>query len=175
MNHRHLSDDELIGLLYGVGNREDDDDHLAGCPECRDRLRAMGQVRLAAVEDPQISGRVLAAQQQQILERLERPSSGSHAWGWAPAAAAAALLAVALFLSHPSFLYRTALHQAAIPSPAPRAVAPVAVSTEADMELFTDVYSMEQDVEPRAAAPIRALFQQASFEPAARAKEAKNQ
>ena len=43
MNHRHLSDDELIGLLYGVGDMEDDEDHLAGCPECGDRLRAMGQ------------------------------------------------------------------------------------------------------------------------------------
>jgi len=32
--------------------------------------------------------------------------------------------------------------------------------------LFTDVYSMEQDVEPRAAAPIRGLFQEASFESA---------
>jgi hypothetical protein len=173
MNHGHLSDDELIGLLYGVGNVEDNEDHLAGCSPCGDRLRAMNQVRLAAVEDPQISGRALAAQRQQILERLGRPSSGSHAWGsqawgsrawgWIPAAAAAALLAVALFLSRPS----------STPPPVPAAKA--VVNTEADMELFTDVYSMEQDVEPRAAAPIRALFQQASFEPAARAKEAKNQ
>lgn len=163
MNQRHVSDDELIGLLYGVGNMEDAEGHVAGCPECGDRLRAMGQVRLAAVEDPQISGRALAAQRQQILERLERSSSGSRAWGWAPAAAAGALLAVALFLSRPS----------STPSPVPAAKA--VVNTEADMELFTDVYSMEQDVEPRAAAPIRALFQQASFEPAARAKEAKNQ
>jgi anti-sigma-K factor RskA len=163
MNHRHLSDDQLIGLLYGVGNMEDDEDHLAGCPECADRLRAMDQARLATVEAPQISGRALAAQRQQILERLEHPLSGSHAWRWAPAAAAAALLAVALFLSRPS----------STPPPVPAAKA--VVNTEADIDLFTDVYSMEQDVEPRAAAPIRALFQQASFEPAASAKEAKNQ
>jgi len=39
-------------------------------------------------------------------------------------------------------------------------------NAEADAQLFTDVYSMEQDVEPRAAAPIRGLFQETSFEPA---------
>jgi hypothetical protein len=38
------------------------------------------------------------------------------------------------------------------------------VNAESDAQLFTDVYSMEQDVEPKAAAPIRALFQEASFE-----------
>ena len=32
-------------------------------------------------------------------------------------------------------------------------------ATETDSQLFTDVYAMEQDVEPQAAAPIRALFQ----------------
>jgi hypothetical protein len=49
-----------------------------------------------------------------------------------------------------------------VPPAAPPAEA--AVNAETDGELFTDVYSMEQDVEPRAAAPIRALFQEASFE-----------
>ena len=38
------------------------------------------------------------------------------------------------------------------------------VFAEADTELFTDVYSMERDVEPRAAAPIRALFQETALE-----------
>jgi len=146
----HLTDDELIALLYGLGDAEG---HVAGCAECAERWsemqRALGKVRVeSAVE---ISGRKLAStlvrQRQQILERLEHSSRGLHGWRWAPAAAAAALLAVTLFLSRPF----------SAPSPAP-------VNAESDAQLFTDVYSMEQDVEPRAAAPIRSLFQEASFE-----------
>lgn len=173
MNRPHLSDDELIGMVYGLGMK-DDEGHLEACSECSQRLRAMGQARMATVEAPRISGRRLAVQRQQILERLERPSSGLlasrgvlasrglYASRWIPAAAAAALLAVAMFLhQHPS-----------VPPPAPAATA--VVNTEGDAELFTDVYSMEQDVEPRAAAPIRALFQEASFDPAASGKEPRN-
>jgi hypothetical protein len=146
----HLSDDELIACLYGLGDAEG---HLAGCAECGERWNAMhtalGKTRAESATG--ISGRLLAAQRQQILERLEHPSSG--AWRWVSPAAAAGLLAVALILSRPSFLSRA-------PQPSP----PAAVNAEADAELFTDVYSMEQDVEPRAAAPIRSLFQETSFE-----------
>jgi len=151
MNRPHLSDDELIGLLYGLGDSER---HLAGCSECNERWnamhRALGMARAEAVA-PEISGRRLAAQRLRILERLEQPA-GSHAWRWVPVAAAASLLAIGLFMKPSS----------RVPHPAPPAAA--AVNSEADAELFTDVYSMEQDVEPRAAAPIRALFQEASFE-----------
>jgi hypothetical protein len=167
MNHSHLSDDEMIALLYGLRDAED---HVAGCAECSERLQAMREAREATVDVPHISGRRLAVQRQQILERLETPSSGlhasrgSHASRWIPAAAVAALLAVALFLSRPS----------SVPQPAPAAASAV-VNTETDSELFTDVYSMEQDVEPRAAAPIRALFQETSFQPAAPGEEHQNQ
>jgi len=101
---------------------------------------------MATVDDPQISGRMLAAQRQQILERVEIPSV-SLALRWVPLAAAS-LLAVALFLSRP---------------PGAPVLAPV-INTESDAQLFIDVYSMERDVEPRAAAPIRTLFQETSFE-----------
>ncbi len=161
MNRPHLSDDELIGRVYGLGGGKEEA-HLEACSGCSQRLRAMDQARMAAVDAPRISGRRLAVQRQQILERLERPSPALHASRWIPAAAVAALLAVAMFLhQHPS-----------VPPPAPPATA--AVNTEGDAELFTDVYSMEQDVEPRAAAPIRALFQEASFTPAASGKEPRN-
>lgn len=154
----HLSDDELIRLLYGLGDAEG---HLAGCAECRERWsemhRALGKTRA----ETEISGRMLAAQRREILDRLEEPPAWqrSQAWRWVPAAAIASLLAMMLFLYRPS----------SVPAPAP--AAPGVVHAESDAELFTDVYSMEQDVEPRAAAPIRALFQETSFEPAARAKE----
>jgi hypothetical protein len=161
MNRPHLSDDELIGMLYGLGMK-DDEGHLAVCSECSEALKAMGKARMATVDAPRISGRKLAVQRQQILERLEKYPSGLHASRWIPAAAAAALLAVALLLSRPS----------SVPRPAPATTA--VVNAEGDAELFTDVYSMEQDVEPRAAAPIRALFQEASFDPAASGKEPRN-
>jgi hypothetical protein len=148
----HLSDDELIGLLYGLGDGEN---HLERCPDCGERWnamhRALGMARAEAAA-PEISARKLAAQRVRIQERLERPSSGSHAWRWVPVATAASLLAAGLFLRQSS----------SVPQPAPSA--PTAVNAEADAELFTDVYSMEQDVEPRAAAPIRALFQETALE-----------
>ena len=148
----HLSDDELIGLLYGLG---DSDSHLAGCSECSERWsamhRALGMARTESAKTMEISARRLAAQRVQILERLEQPSV-SLAWRWVPVATAASLLAAAMFL-----------HQRpGVPQQPP--AAPAAVNTEADAELFTDVYSMEQDVEPRAAAPIRALFQETALE-----------
>lgn len=144
----HLNDDELIALLYGLG---DPDGHLAACAECTERWdamrRALGMVRAASTGAGEISGRMLAAQREQILNRVARPAARS--WSWIPVAAAASLLAVTLFFNRASFTER--------PAPPP----PSAVKAESDAELLTDVYSMEQDVEPRAAAPIRGLFQEA--------------
>ena len=149
----HLSDDELIALLYGLGDGED---HVAGCAACGERWnemhRALGMARAESVHAAEIGGRRLAAQRMQILERLGQRSSASLAWRWVPVATAASLLGAALFL-----------HQRPSVSPS-AAPAPAAVNAEADAELFTDVYSMEQDVEPRAAAPIRALFQETAME-----------
>ena len=151
---QHLSDEEMIGMLYGIG---DEESHLAGCSECSERWDAMhqalGMARAESAKTMEVSARRLAAQRVQILERLEHPSSVSPAWRWVPVATAASLLAAAMFVHY----QRPGVPQIATP-------APVAVNAEADSELFTDVYSMEQDVEPRAAAPIRALFQEASFE-----------
>ena len=152
----HLSDDDLIRRLYGIG---EEDDHLAACSECSDRWLAIQNViRSARAEQPrapEMTGRKLAVQRQQILARVNQPLPGSLVWRWVPPAAAAAfLMAAALFLSRPN--------SPVTPPPA----ATAAVNAEADAQLFTDVYSMEQDVEPRAAAPIRGLFQEASFESA---------
>jgi len=153
MNRPHLNDDELIGLLYGLGNMDDDESHLAGCSECIERLKAMEKVRRDAADAPQISARILAVQRLTILGRLGEPSPVSLGWRWVPVATAASLLAAALFLHQRPRV------------PAPPVPAKTAVNAEADAALFTDVYAMEQDVEPRAAAPIRGLFQETSFDP----------
>jgi hypothetical protein len=168
-SHRnpHLSDDELIRLLYGLGDAEG---HVAVCAECGERwnemLKALGKTRAEAAASAEVSGRRLAMQRQEILDRLEARSSAEHAWRWVPATAAAALLAVALTVYRPPAVY----HDIGVPP-----MSPAAVTAESDAELFTDVYSMEQDVEPRAAVPMRALFQEASFEPARSAEETHNQ
>jgi hypothetical protein len=150
---RHLSDDELIGLLYGLG---DGDGHLTHCSECGERWdemrRALGMARAESSMAVEVSARRLALQRQRILERLEQPNSASLGWRWVPVATAASLLAAAMFL-----------HQRPVVPEQSRS-APVAVNTDADAKLFTDVYSMEQDVEPKAAAPIRALFQETALE-----------
>ena len=158
MNHRphldpHLNDDELIALLYGRGDGET---HLADCSECSERWSAMhsalGMARVGSSKAMEVSGRRLAVQRLQVLERLEQPSSVLLGWRWVPVATAASLLAAAMFLHQ-----RPGVPQQAPPAPA-------VVNSEADAELFTDVYSMEQDVEPKAAAPIRALFQETALE-----------
>ncbi len=176
--NRHLSDDELIARLYGLGEAES---HLAACAECGERWneiqRALGRTRAESARelDERMTASMLLRQRRQILERLDRPSSGSYARRWAPAAAAAAvlLLAIGLFLTRPSSFSQSSLNQSSLEQSSVPAAAAPALNSETDMELFTDVYSMEQDVEPKAAAPIHALFQQASFEPSA--KEVRNQ
>ena len=151
---QHLSDDELIGLLYGLGDkrtREPPGRLLRmrrtlerDAPGARDGSRRGGQPRKSAGAGWPPSG----CRFWSVWSNL----AGSHAWRWVPVAAAASLLAAGLFMKQSS----------RVPHPAPPAAA--AVNSEADAELFTDVYSMEQDVEPRAAAPIRALFQETSLE-----------
>ena len=145
----HLNEDQLIAVLYGLNDAEG---HAAGCAECLERLKTMRRIREETSSLP-ASPRLMAEQRQRILESVQaRPG---NSWRWIPAAAGAAIVAMALFLSRPE----------AVTPPAP---APAAVSAETDSSLFMDVYSMEQQIEPTAAAPIRGLFQEASYDPAAK-------
>ena len=133
----HLSEDQLLDRLYGIGGGEGEM-HLESCPDCKlrwNRLRARRE-ELACSEEA--STGFLAAQRRNIYARLgEQPG---RAMKWAPALAAACLLAVGIFLYHPA-----AAHHAPVPP--------------TDAQLFSDVYSMEQSVEPRVAAPIHELFE----------------
>jgi hypothetical protein len=153
----HLTDDQLIRRLYGIGEEEG---HLAACPDCRERWLAIQNViRSARAEMPraaEISGRRLALQRERILARLDQSMTAWRGWAWVPAAGAATLLAAGLFLSQ---------SRPETAPPAATAVVKAIANPEGDAQLFSDVYSMEQDVEPRAAAPIRGLFQEASYEP----------
>jgi hypothetical protein len=142
----HLTEDDLINRWYGLDSTfEAHERHLLSCAACADKLRAFEQRRAAVVESQAVPAAFLAAQRSRILERVER-SSGFR-MPWVPAVLAGALaLAVALV---------PRMVQA--PAPAPEK----AVQQEvAEDQLFLELFSLEAAEEPRAASPIRGLFEQ---------------
>jgi hypothetical protein len=146
---RHLTNDELMNQLYGVGGPEEGL-HLAECVDCTHRYAAFERKRAetAAESAIELAPPVLAAQRRAVYARLgEAPRQQAR---WMPALAAAALLAVALVLYHPS-------------TPVVSRPAPSAHADLSDDQLFSDVYSIEESAEPRAAAPIQGLFETASM------------
>jgi hypothetical protein len=141
--HEHLSEDALLDAVYGIAGSAAEA-HLRRCADCAQRLQEWHEKRAAAVESVEnieISGEFLAAQRRKIYERIERPSR-KH-WLWAPGLAAACALAIGVFVYHPA------------PKEQPRRNAEIS-----DAQLFGEVYSMEQSLEPAAAAPARALFEE---------------
>lgn len=132
---KHLTADELIDCVYGLTSPE----HLHGCAECADHLQRLLAMRAAAARPADAPYDFLAAQRRNIYARMgEKPRTR---WTWVPATAAAACLIVAGVVS-----FR------------PQATV---VKQEIDQaQLFSDVYSMEQSMEPVAAKPIDAIFEQ---------------
>jgi len=134
---KHWSDDELIARLYGVGRQ---DGHLDGCAECADRWKALAAARARVVQPPALPEGFVAGQRRAIYRRLESREPSRALLPYASAMATAALIFLAVLL------YR--------PAPAPH---PALVSSDA--ELYSEVYSMVQSSEPKAAEPIHALFE----------------
>lgn len=129
----HLSTDELIDHVYGLSESA----HLGECEGCASRWRAAMDARRSANAEDAPSSEFLAAQRRQIYARIEQPPRRLR---WLPALAAAGALAIVGLVWKP---------------PAPPAVH----SDAGDAQLFSEVYSMEQSIEPQAAAPIHALFE----------------
>ncbi len=164
----HLTSDQLLDRLYGLGEAEGETHlHLRECAGCADRMRAFERRRAEATVSPEAAAELLAAQRRGVYARLEQgPQAHSR---WAPALAAAGALAV-LFWAYPVPHARPQAPN----RPAPivgqggaRGVAQgvahaVAHSEVSDEQLFSDVYSMEQSDEPRAAVPMHALFEDAA-------------
>lgn len=135
---KHLTNNELVNLVYGVGTGG----HLDDCRQCAERFEQLREKRAQAAEAQPVSREFLAAQRRKIYARMgERPQGRMK---WVPAlAAAACLIAVGVFSHHPA-----------------RVAMPEAAEIHVDAQLFSDVYSMEQSMEPIAAQPIHALFEQ---------------
>lgn len=135
----HLSEDLVLNVIYGIAS-QDAEEHLRACPDCAGRVSERKQMR-AAVDTGELPNDFLAAQRRDIYQRLSEKPSRKRAW--APVLAAACALAVGVFV------YR--------PGTEPKPVA----NTEAnDSQLFADVFSMEQSLEPSATASVRVLFEE---------------
>jgi anti-sigma factor RsiW len=139
--HEHLSEDALLEAVYGIAG-DGAEAHLRRCADCARRLHEWHEKRAATAASVEIPGEFLAAQRREIYERIERPSR--KRWLWAPGLAAACALAVGIFVYHP------APQQQPVNKPA----------EISDAQLFGDIYSMEQAVEPAASAPVRGLFEE---------------
>lgn len=140
---RHLNHDELLECLYGIGGREAHA-HLLECEECAGRHAAYVRKRSEAARPVEVSSDFLAAQRRDIYARLDEPLRSQAKW--TPALAAGLLLALGGLFFWPS------VHP-------PERPAPAAKAEITDEQLFSDVYSIEESIEPRAAAPIQRLFE----------------
>lgn len=148
--NRHLNRDEVIDQLYGIGS-EATSAHMASCLACQEEL-GMYQARRAGVAIPmEVSADILAAQRRRILARVEHPSASPLKW--IPALAAACLILVFALAYRPS---------APVPVTKASNVAPYAAHQEMD-QLYSDIYELENAEEPRAASPIRGLFEPIAF------------
>lgn len=136
----HLKTDELIDRLYGLDDASSGK-HLEGCADCRNRWNEMLRMKSELASPAPVSSEFLAAQRRNIYARLGEERKARMAW--APALAAAALLAIGVAVYRPA---STPVHL----------IQPDAT----DAQLFADVYSMEQAMEPSVAAPIHSLFEE---------------
>jgi hypothetical protein len=130
--------DQLYGLVSG---EYFSGGHLNECAACSARLEELRERRAMAAESVPVAHDFLAAQRRNIYARMgEHPHPRMK---WVPALAAACLVVAGVSTWRPS-----------------TQVAKPEILTERDAQLFSDVYSMEQSMEPLAAKPIHAIFEQ---------------
>jgi hypothetical protein len=134
----HWTDERILDRVYGLA---DDDGHLAICAECRSRCEA-AVARRASMAAEEVSAERLTAQREQIYHRTESRRFRFNL-RYVPAIAGAGALAFALLVYSPA--------------PRVRKTAPVQIS---DAQLYADVYQMVASSEPKAAEPVKGLFEQ---------------
>jgi len=146
MSTLHCTDDVLIAKLYGLDVGSSDALHLNGCAVCAGRLDAMADRRRQAAGQSAVSDDVLREQRARIHARIEDGRRLSFWLRPAPAVAVALVIAAGL-------MFR------------PIATAPTPVqtaSTESDAQFFSEIATVADQQEPRAADPIRGLFDEAA-------------
>ncbi|MCW5981766.1 MAG: hypothetical protein KIT09_27015 [Bryobacteraceae bacterium] len=138
---RHLTDEELIDLLYEIKSPES---HVERCEGCKERWERLLAKRQAAIPPLEIPEELLIEQRRRIYERIER--SAARIWSLRPAGAVAAVcvMLLAVFLSVPR------------PDQEETALALAA----GDSQLFGEIYSMVESSEPPPIQPIYGLFEE---------------
>jgi hypothetical protein len=144
----HWSEARMLDHLYGLDTPADlNERHLSDCPECAPRWAALAARRsevLAAT--PALREDRLRAQRAAIFERIDQ-HSGRGFWNLVPAAATALLLVAGIALQAPA------------PVVQPQTVA---VVSQSDRELFSEVAAMMEEDVPRATDPFNSLFDTSS-------------
>jgi hypothetical protein len=144
MNGKHLSEDELLDRLYGLGP---EDNHLNVCAECGERWQALLARRRAVVDQAGSSVEVdsvqLSRQRAAVMDRIQHSKTRFLSWRTVTAFAGAAAMVLGFVVYHPQ---------------RPRAT-PVQTASS-DSQFFSEIYSEMEQTEPRAVKPIRRLFQE---------------
>jgi hypothetical protein len=154
----HWRDGNLIRRLYGLAPEGGaSDEHLTSCGECSSRWETLRLARLKTLTEAG-SGLVpetrLLEQRRALWARIDHPR---RFWfsKWAPVAATAMMLVVGLVLLQPA---------RPLKAPASQAGLNAAALSISDAELFSDLSAMASPAAPRAAEPIRGLFESSSSE-----------
>jgi hypothetical protein len=141
---RHWSRDEMVSHLYGLDPAEGlNAGHLETCASCHSEWLALQERRRESLSGMTVSEDLLRRQRRAVFARIEKPRRPAPLWGLVPAAMTALLLVGVSFQSREPVEH---IQTAAI--------------TASDRELFNELSEMIQEDTPRAAAPIRALFEE---------------
>jgi len=158
-NERHLSDEELIGILYETAA----DPHVQACLHCRGRLQSLELVRRRHLAQGAtgITDRTLAQQRANIYAQLDsRPHTFGSRWLWAgaPLAAAAALLVT---------INVGSLTPVVVDPVAPVAAqqAPAVAEAVANDTLYADIYQTLSQEAPAGVYAVAGMFDAAKASP----------
>ncbi len=152
---RHWEGGDLVRRVYGLTpEREVSEAHLTSCSECSGRWEALLVARAQTLNDAaecSVPESRLVEQRRALWARIDHPR---RFWfsKWSPVAATAVMLVAGFVLLQP-----------ARPLPTPDSHArSTAAESISDAQLFSDLTSMASPAAPRAAEPIRALFENSS-------------
>ncbi len=140
----HWTDDHLLNHLYGISEA---DIHLDTCSACEARLQAMAlrMRKQQVLAGPEFTEQDLAAQRRNIYRRLDGPVPSRWEFPWKAVLATATVLLIGLELSAPK----------PKADPGNRLMA-----SGGDSRFYTEIYASMESHEPRAASPIRGLFEE---------------
>ncbi|MFL6450559.1 MAG: hypothetical protein ACJ746_23195 [Bryobacteraceae bacterium] len=141
----HLTHEQLIEDLYGVGSASS---HLDGCEECQSRrsvlLANRQALEAARSTDSGVRGDFLAAQRRAIYEKLEARTVCHSRLGWprwAPVALTLFVLGTGVAVYEKQHAGKPAVIQVS------------------DAQLALEVSKMSQDWQAEPAAPLEGLFE----------------